>query len=141
MAGRRILAVVFRERAGKKEFLVLHRFLNWAGWEMLKGHIDKTDSPYQALKKELFEEAGIKKIISSKLLKGKFFFESSVSKNKTTVIPFIVKVSAGTRVSLSNNIVKEHSSFRWVESKTALELLTFRNQRKIFKLALKKIVA
>ncbi len=44
-------------------FLVLHRVLNWKGWEFPKGGIEKTDSVDEiALRREIKEETGLTNI-------------------------------------------------------------------------------
>ena len=44
-----------------EKFLLLHRLLNWVGWEFPKGAIEEKESLQETVKRELFEETGLKK--------------------------------------------------------------------------------
>jgi 8-oxo-dGTP pyrophosphatase MutT (NUDIX family) len=134
-----IVAIVFRERDKKKEFLLLHRVLNWTGWELLKGHIDGKDSQNAALKKELFEEAGIFQTLKTKKLPIVLNYFNSRTKKEMHSQAFLVQVSEQTIVSLANNDPKEHDSFEWLPAKIVLERITFENQRKVFEATLKEL--
>ena len=56
-----------------EKFLLLHRVLNWSGWEFAKGGIEKGENIESAIKRELFEETGIPRFeLISKIDEYKF---------------------------------------------------------------------
>ena len=44
-----VTAVIFSEKNGERFFLILHRVLNWKGWEFVKGGIDEGEQPIEAV--------------------------------------------------------------------------------------------
>ncbi len=131
-----IVAVVFRERAGKKEFLLLHRVLNWTGWEVPKGSIDEKEDFEDAAKREIFEETGIKKILAIKNLRAIYRFFDPVRKCNREMHGFLVKVDSAAKVSFEYNDAAEHDAFEWAGAQTALQKLTYAAQKSFFKKAL-----
>jgi len=134
-----ISAVVFSVEGGSRKFLILHRLLNWVGWEFPKGSIEAGEKPEEALLRELSEETGIKKVLSSKKLPVFLEFLDSVRKKKRVMQCFLVQTAAGEKVSLAQNYPQEHDAFEWAEEKTVLEKITFDDQKKVFRTALKAL--
>ena len=136
---RGIVAVVFRRRGKKKEFLLLHRVLNWKGWEFPKGSIEKGEKPDTAVIRELSEETGIKRIVSIKKLRAIMRFFDSTRNCNREMQAFLVEVFPEEEISFANNNAAEHDAFEWVEAETLLGKISFENQKKIFRIALKAI--
>lgn len=132
-----ICAVVYRKRGKKKEFLVLHRVLHWKGWEFPKGGARKNETQLQNLKRELMEELGI--IVFEKIKKTPAVqvFDDFIRQKKHVNQAFLVQIPANSKISVSKNKCREHSSFKWVSARQALKLLTFKAQKKVFRKALK----
>lgn len=52
-------ALVFRENQGEPEVLLIRHTYN-AGWYTIGGEVDKSELPLEAIKREIYEEAGVK---------------------------------------------------------------------------------
>lgn len=113
------------------KYLVLKRKLNWRGYEFPKGGIERGESRFEAVKREIFEETGLSvKKIKNHHKKGKWNYKN------------IVKERPGLKgqswslfsVEVNSQDVKvdprEHVSFEWLDYESALKKLTFENQKK-----------
>ena len=105
-----------------KKFLILHRKINWIGWEMLKGNVEKNENYKDALLREIKEETNIKVSLIKKLPIENTYFRNN---EKVYQKVFLVKYKEG-EVKLSD----EHDDFKWVSLKDALKLLTHDNQKR-----------
>lgn len=115
-------------------FLLLHRKLNWKGWEFPKGGIRKSETAEQAVKREIREETGLKILKITKFsFKGIFHYPKRVWKQKKArsagYALFAVLVRTG-KVKISKT---EHDAYKWCSLKEALKLLTWPNQKKCLK--------
>ena len=125
-----------------EKFLLLHRVLNWAGWEYTKGGIDEGESPEEAIKRELFEETGISKYDLIGTLDNFIFFDS-VRKANSHLTNFIVRVPNTAKITFTNQEangegeqIVEHDQFKWFFPKEAIEALTHDNQKETLKKAI-----
>lgn len=124
------------------KYLVFHRVLNWTGWELLKGGYDAKPKTIAAkekeLMRELWEEAGlecsdykIEKMLRKKL---KFTLQpkaaSKLGHRKAHFDVFLVKIFTD-KIHFKNNHVVEHDDYKWLSLKSAIETLTFGNQKEI----------
>ncbi|MGB9577265.1 MAG: NUDIX domain-containing protein, partial [Candidatus Norongarragalinales archaeon] len=122
-----VAAVVFKGTGSRKRFLLLHRTLNWRGWEFPKGGIEGRESAARALKRELAEETGIQardvEYVKPTRLRLEFESKENESRKKKFYSNkvFLVKVRPRARVRLGRFPVKEHDSFKWAPKKTALK--------------------
>ena len=68
-----IAAIIFAEKNGERYFLLLHRVLNWTGWEFVKGRLDEGEERQEekALLREIEEETGLKQLKIVKKLEEK----------------------------------------------------------------------
>ena len=137
--GRELIGVVIFD--GEK-FLLLHRILNWTGWEYVKGGIDEGESPEEAIKRELFEETGISKYDLIGVLDNFIFFDS-VRKANSHLTNFLVRVPNTAKITFTNQETNgdgeraiEHDKFKWVFPKDAIEALTHQNQKDTLKKAI-----
>ena len=130
-------AVIFREVSGKKEFLILHRVLNWRGWEFAKGGVEKGEKPEIAILREITEETGLKKIKIVKKLPNKKTWVAGDMEYQYDV--FIVSVDANEKVKLQTSPVIEHDDFKWCSADEAMRLLHYENSKKTFREALGEI--
>ncbi|MFH0955077.1 MAG: NUDIX domain-containing protein [Candidatus Micrarchaeota archaeon] len=132
----RIVAVIFsKNKASEPRFLILHRCLNWNGWELLKGQVEENESKKDALLREIFEETGLKNVRIVKPIAHKMAFFDKVHQKTCEVFGFLVEAGADEAVSLENNLVAEHDDFLWTDRKTVLEKLRFDNMRDFFQAA------
>lgn len=73
-------------------------------WEFLGGKVQQGESPEYCIKREIFEELGLKVSVDQLLPSVKYTYDTRTIK----LIPFICSVKEG-EISLS-----EHKDFRWV---------------------------
>ena len=132
-----ICAIVFRKSGKKAEFLVLHRVLHWKGWEFPKGGSRKGERQLQTLRRELKEELGVSKVLLLRKIPAMQVFDDFIRKKRHVNQAFLAQVPASAKISISKNNCREHSIYRWVSRQQALRLLTFEDQKKVFKKALK----
>ncbi|MDD4250916.1 MAG: NUDIX domain-containing protein [Candidatus ainarchaeum sp.] len=124
-----------------EKFLLLHRLLNWVGWEFPKGAIEEKESLQETVKRELFEETGLKKYSTLTQLDSFEYFDDKRGIN-SFITNFLVRVSSNSKVSLNNEhvldqkIILEHDSFKWFLPKDALKIITHSNQKKTLKKAI-----
>ncbi|HLC65309.1 MAG TPA: NUDIX domain-containing protein [Candidatus Nanoarchaeia archaeon] len=123
-------AVVFR---GKK-FLILEYGLGH--FDFVKGHIEKGEEELDTLKREMFEETGIKKyrIIPGFRKKISYFYRKGPRLIKKEVVFYLAKTPI-KRVKLSF----EHKNYFWLNYKDARKKLTYDNARQILDKAAKHL--
>src|SRR3989338_1620098 len=124
-----ITAIIFNERNGKHYLLLLHRAMNWKGWEFCKGGIEGTEKPEESLLREIEEETGLKTIQVIAKLPDKISWSSKGMKYIYT--PFILRGTMDDKVDLHQEII-EHDAFRWVEEKEVERMLTHIDNKKVF---------
>jgi len=134
----RVMGVIFTRTKNGIRFLILHRVLNWHGWEFFKGHLDEGETPEQAVKREMIEETGIPEdqIISLSQMKVKN--EWKTEGELCTCDTFLIEVPPQSGVSLATDIV-EHDAYKWSTKEEAEQLLTHENSKAVLNAAVKKI--
>ena len=136
----RVVTVLFKKNAtGKPLFLLLHRCLNWKGWELLKGQIEANESLEDAASREIFEETGLSKSRIVKQLKQKMTFFDKVRGKPSEVFAFLVEALDDSPISFDNNPVREHDNFEWVPADLVVKKLKFENTRELFLSALAEL--
>lgn len=131
-----VFVVIFRTNPVTHEvdYLILRRKLHWIGWEFPKGGIEKQEHILETIKRECFEESGLR------IFEVKQFRESGQYRYKTPVtdrpeyIGQSYSLFAAEVPYVNSNNVKidefEHNAFKWLKFKDALKLLTWTNQQK-----------
>lgn len=135
----RIVTVVFKKANDQPVFLLLHRCLHWKGWELLKGQLEPDESLEEAVKREIFEETGLQQIRILKKINHSMKFFDKIRQKESEVFGFLVESLEEKPVSLEHNPIKEHDSFEWADSDTALKKLRFENMRELFAVALAEL--
>ncbi|MEK6959045.1 MAG: NUDIX domain-containing protein [archaeon] len=129
-----------------EKFLLLHRVLNWKGWEYPKGGIDVGEEKESTVGRELFEETGLKKFeMVGKV--GEFDFFDKKRGSMTTMTNYLVRVSSNSRITLSDNQavnekgekIIEHDDFRWCVPGEAVKLLTHDDTKASMRKAIKML--
>ena len=127
--------VIFREEKGKIYYLLLH--YESGHWGFAKGHIEKGESLEDTVYREIKEETGIGDI---KIIKGfkewiKYFFKLK-GKDIFKIVTYLLTETKQKEVKIS----WEHTGYRWLTYKEALEQLTFKNTKEILKKANKFLI-
>lgn len=115
-------AVVFSVVDNEKKFLLLHRILNWTGWEFVKGGLAKNEDSKKAILREIKEETGITNARIVKKLQEKKEWSAGDMKYEYDV--FLVETEFTEEINLEQEI-KEHDEFKWCSEQEALKLLTY----------------
>jgi len=130
-------AIIFRKEKGKIFYLLLH----YPGashrakkdyWDFPKGHVEKGETEIETVKREVFEETGLKDI---KILDGfketiKYFFKWQ-GKNVLKFVTFYLAETKEKEVKISF----EHIGYEWLPFEKAKERLSFKNAKEILEKA------
>jgi 8-oxo-dGTP pyrophosphatase MutT (NUDIX family) len=120
-------AVIFSKN-GKREYLLLK--YGWGHWGFVKGHVEEGEDEKQTVLREAEEEAGINaeqlEFIPSFKEKISYFYTNEGKRVYKEVTYFLVK-SSEKNVKLSH----EHTDYRWLPYKEAMELLTYQNDKNV----------
>ncbi|MEI7718764.1 MAG: NUDIX domain-containing protein, partial [archaeon] len=125
-----VFIVVYRIVNNKRFYFVLKRKLHWRGYEFPKGGIEEGETELGAVKREVFEETGlkIKKIINHHKT-GKYNYSRKLQDRKDvdgqTYSLYSAEVEDG-EVSLDKH---EHTSFQWLSYTEAINVLSHINQK------------
>ncbi len=130
-----VAAIVFRKEKGRKKYLLLKRKLIWKGWEWLKGGCKPREKEETCLVREIKEEINVKKFLAERTKHfNKFKYHRKLTKDhkkwsgaKHQV--YLVEVFS-KKVKFDK---KEHSGAKWFSRKDALKMITWDDQREIFK--------
>jgi 8-oxo-dGTP pyrophosphatase MutT (NUDIX family) len=128
-----VTAIIFDEKNGKRYFLLLHRVLNWVGWEFCKGGIDEGENPEQAVLREICEETGLLSARIFSRLQSRISWSAKNLEYHYT--PFLVKADMSEPIDLTQEVI-EHDSFQWVEEEKVESMLTHEDNKKVFREAL-----
>jgi len=130
-------AIILRKESGKPLFLLLHYpSLNHRAdkeyWDLPKGHIEKNEDILETVRREIFEETGLKEVNFIEGFKEtiKYFFKWE-GKNILKFVTYYLVETKTEEVKIS----PEHIGFRWLPFEEALKQLTFKNAKEILKKA------
>ncbi len=130
-------AVILRKEGGKPLFLLLHypsisHRTDKEYWDLPKGHIEKNEDILETVKREIFEETGLREVnfIDGFKKTIKYFFKWE-GKNILKFVTYYLMETKTKEVKISG----EHVGFQWLPYEQALEQLTFKNAKEILKKA------
>ena len=128
-----VKAVIFDIKENKPVYLLLHRVLNWKGWEFPKGGIEKGEDEREALLREVKEETGLKNL---KIVKKLNIIKYRGGNGAQYIYhQYLVKGDRNEKVVLQKVPVVEHDDYRWVGFREAHDLLTWLNDKETLKKA------
>jgi len=118
-------AVVFLEDAGKRRYLILKHIKGH--FDFPKGHVEVGESEEQTALREIKEETGLNVYFIPGFRKTirYTYLKDGVLSNKEVVF-FLAKANS-PEVKISN----EHESFAWMDFKSALNILTYKNSAEV----------
>lgn len=132
-------AIVFRRHNKKTEYLLLH--YGAGHWDFPKGHIERGESEEDALRREVFEETGIKDL---RLIPGfrkmmRYFFRAyphkrSKASGRETIMKLVFFYLAETKTK-KVKLSFEHTGYKWLPYEKARRQLTFQNAKEMLKAA------
>lgn len=128
-----VTGILFDKKDGELHFLIMHRVLNWSGWEFVKGGIDAGENPEQAVLREIEEETGLRKISIFSRLQNRIFWTSKGVEYH--YVPFLLKADMAEDLDLEQEVI-EHDGYKWVAKEEVEKYLTHEDNKKIFKEAL-----
>ncbi len=139
-----VAIVAYKEKRGKKRFLVLQRTKNWEGWELPKGHLEQDDYNHTA-KLELREEAGIPEEEIEHLeeldtvLEWTYEDEEEGEEIKREYQGFLAKISDDAFADTTQNPHDEHVNGFFMKLEDVESLLTYDNQKELLQKAVTKL--
>lgn len=133
-------AVIFRKEENKIKYLLLHyprgSRIQESYWDFSKGHVEKGETEGKAMRREVFEETGIRdlELVPKFRETIKYFFRWE----KKTIFKIVVFYLGETKIE-KVQISAEHMGYKWLEYEDAMKKLTFDNAKEILKKADKLI--
>ena len=119
-----IEAIIFRRNGNVVEYLLLKRLPERSGfWQPVTGGIEEGETREEALRREVFEETGVKSMVA--VIKGLYYFEFSDPDPHREYV-YGVEVSPSEEIALDRN---EHSEYKWCSFQEALRLLHWKENK------------
>lgn len=123
---REVQGVIFDEQDGEKIVLLVKKFDKKARhfrWRLLKGGVEAGETETQALKREIFEELGLRNIqILNKIYSYDFVFGDTLHR----VSSFLVKANSKENVKLQHS---EIADYMWITKDKAVKMLHWPNEK------------
>ena len=115
-----VQSIVYRKNDQNFEVLLLKRNEERGGfWNVVNGTLEINESILECRKRELFEEAGIKEVLSWSDEINRFSFKY----NNYNIV--VLAYAAMVEIDQIVIINEEHTEYKWVNYKEAKEILSF----------------
>lgn len=126
-------AVLFREKNGKREYLLLKYKNKKEYWGLAKGMIEEGEDEKKAALREIYEETGLEKVklIDGFIEKSKFYYTWDGETVEKHVVWFLGEVKDLYDGSVSD----EHEEIVWLTFKKLINKVTYKNDLEIVKKA------
>lgn len=135
-----VFVVTYKIEDKKIKYLILKRKLHWNGWEFPKGGMEKGETIYQAVKREIKEESGLEIIKIKKYnFKGRYNYDKKTRLDREFKGQSFKLFSAEVKLGKIKIDKIEHSGFKWCTFLQAIRLLTWYNQKKAIKIVDKEL--
>lgn len=135
-----VFVVTYRKEKDKILYLVLKRKLHWKGWEFPKGGVKCKESALRGIKREIKEETGQSPIrIKDYKISGKYKYAKILEDRPNLIGQTYTLYSAEIKNDKIRLDKKEHSDYGWMDYKTALDFLTYPNQRRCLRIVNKDL--
>lgn len=131
--------VVYRHKDGTTQILMIQDKLG--RWSIPKGHVEEGESLEQTAEREIGEETGLTQLrVIEKLDKLHFFYRKDGKLIFMTTFVFLIEALGDT-----DAVIPESSEgiadAKWFDADKAVELIEYKETRKLFTLGLSKISA
>ena len=125
--------ILFRERAGKREYVLLKYHHKNIFWSFAKGIIEKNETEKETALREVQEETGLRKIKLIPWFKEKTNYFKTVDGKKIEkeVIWFLGKVED----KVDGKVSWEHEELGWFSYTEASKKIKFKNDQELLKKA------
>ena len=134
-----VFVVAYAIIKGRPSYLILHRKLNWTGWEFPKGGSLAREKLENSILREIKEEGGLRAFsIKNHNYSEKFIYDVKTQIKKKRE-GFIFKLYSCQVEKKNVKWSIEHDGFRWCNFSEALRLLTWENQKKCLRIVDGKI--
>lgn len=125
-----IQAVIFDEE--NKKFLLIKKFdplLDKFTWRLVKGGIDPGETEVETVKREVFEEVGLKSI---EVVRKLHYYEYQLKNMKVAVSVHLVKASISEEVKLQGETEYESAIIDsvWLPKEEAVKQVYFDDEKK-----------
>ncbi len=128
--------IVIKDSSGETKVLLIKNMAmrdpNKSYWGFPKGHLNEGESSKDAAIREVKEEVGLEVEVIEKVGKSSYMFAANKEKIFKIVTMFLMKAKEGEIVIQDLEIQEA----KWVDSKEALSLLSFPNDKKLLEKAL-----
>jgi 8-oxo-dGTP pyrophosphatase MutT (NUDIX family) len=126
-----VFVVTYAREKDKIFYAILKRHKHWKGWEFPKGGVEKSENLLKAVKREVFEETGLKtKNIKKWNISGKYKY-SKIFKDRPEYLGQTYKLfSAEVKKAKISVDKREHHFGEWMEFEKAIKKLKHQNQKK-----------
>jgi 8-oxo-dGTP pyrophosphatase MutT (NUDIX family) len=130
-----IFIVTYAKTKKGVEYLLLKRMLHWTGWEFPKGAIKFLETKHATVKRELFEETGLKPLKIKKFdYSGKYNYNKIFSDRPKIQGQSFSLYAAEVKKEEVRPDKLEHSDYKWASFGKALKMLKFSDQEKSLKI-------
>lgn len=121
-----VQAVIFDKKDGRIEVLLVRksdRRNRSRRWRLLKGGVNRGETKIDALRREIFEETGLKDI---EILRETYNYEFAFGDTRHKVTSYLVKADSQNPIKLQRS---ELAAYLWIDKDEAGRLLHWRNEK------------